>query len=119
MIVRELKNCNAIVAGDGAVLRELFNPNKDDIDIGYSLAEAVIKVGTASKPHIMKTSEVYYIMEGNGEMHVNEEVENVSAGQAVYIPPNSKQYIKNTGNVDLKFMCIVDPAWKQEDEELV
>jgi mannose-6-phosphate isomerase-like protein (cupin superfamily) len=37
----------------------------------------------------------------------------------IYIPPNSIQRIKNTGMNDLIFLCIVDPAWKSEDEELV
>jgi mannose-6-phosphate isomerase-like protein (cupin superfamily) len=34
----------------------------------------------------------------------------------VYIPPFSKQSIKNTGKSDLSFLCIVDPAWTQQDE---
>ena len=67
----------------------------------------------------MKTSEVYYILDGEGIMYIDEESEKVHAGQAVYIPPSAKQYIKNTGNSDLKFLCIVDPAWKPEDEEVV
>jgi len=37
----------------------------------------------------------------------------------IYIPPNSVQRIKNIGPNDLIFLCIVDPAWKPEDEELV
>jgi mannose-6-phosphate isomerase-like protein (cupin superfamily) len=40
----------------------------------------------------------------------------VGPGQAIYIPPNAKQYIRNTGSSDLKFICIVDPAWRKEDE---
>ncbi len=52
-------------------------------------------------------------------MYIDEENTKVRSGQAVYIPPNSKQYIKNTGNTDLKFLCIVDPAWRVEDEEVL
>ena len=29
------------------------------------------------------------------------------------IPPGSTQYIENTGNSDLKFLCIVEPAWRK------
>lgn len=36
----------------------------------------------------------------------------------IYIPPHSKQFIENNGSVNLKFLCIVDPAWKPEDEEV-
>jgi mannose-6-phosphate isomerase-like protein (cupin superfamily) len=28
------------------------------------------------------------------------------------------QYIENTGVSVLKFLCIVDPAWRKEDEEV-
>jgi mannose-6-phosphate isomerase-like protein (cupin superfamily) len=31
----------------------------------------------------------------------------------------AKQYIQNTGRKNLVFICIVDPAWKIEDEEII
>jgi len=43
----------------------------------------------------------------------------VHADDAVYIPPDAKQYIQNTGESDLIFLCIVDPAWQAEDEEVL
>ena len=119
MFIRDLKNSKEIIAGDEAILRELFNPNNDDLKIGYSLAHAVVKVGEQSKLHLLKTSEVYYILEGSGEMHINKESEIVSAGQAIYVPASSEQYIINKGDADLKFLCIVDPAWRLEDEEII
>jgi mannose-6-phosphate isomerase-like protein (cupin superfamily) len=82
----------------------------------YSLAHATVRVGESSTPHALKTSEVYYILEGEGEMHIGDEVSNVHAGQAIVISPNARQYIKNSGTIDLKFLCIVDPAWKPEYE---
>ena len=30
-----------------------------------------------------------------------------------------KQYLENTGNEELKILCIVDPAWKKDDEILI
>jgi mannose-6-phosphate isomerase-like protein (cupin superfamily) len=52
-------------------------------------------------------------------MHIDDETEKVFPGQAVYIPPESRQFIHNSGNSDLKFLCIVDPAWRKEDEEVL
>jgi mannose-6-phosphate isomerase-like protein (cupin superfamily) len=49
-------------------------------------------------------------------MHIGEETAQVFPGNAIYIPPETKQYIHNSGKIDLKFICIVDPAWKKEDE---
>ena len=58
-------------------------------------------------------------LEGEGIMFIDNDSQKVYPGQTIYIPPNAKQRIKNTGKSDLKFLCIVDPAWKKEDEEIV
>ncbi len=118
MFVKNLQDCEEFIAGDDSLLRELLHPDKTDLAIRYSLAHAVVKPGQTSKPHKLKTSEVYYILEGEGIMHINQEFERVTPGQVIYIPPNSRQYIRNTGSSELKFLCIVDPAWRHEDEEV-
>lgn len=119
MFKRDLHSCDQIVAGDETILRELLHPQKDDLEIRYSLAHALLKSDQSSLRHRLKTSEVYYILEGKGIMYIDEESAEVHAGQVIYIPPNSKQHIKNSGNSDLKFLCIVDPAWRPEDEEIL
>ncbi len=116
MFIRDLADCPEFIAGDNTILRELLHPDKADINIRYSLAHAVLKPGKTSQQHILKTSEVYYILEGEGEMHIDDETKSAIPGQAIYIPPSSKQFIRNTGIVDLKFLCIVDPAWQKSDE---
>jgi mannose-6-phosphate isomerase-like protein (cupin superfamily) len=119
MLIKELKYCEEIIAGDHTVLRELLHPAKEHLSIRYSLAHAEVKPGETSSPHRLKTSEVYYILEGEGIMHINDESAGVHGGQAIYIPPHSIQYIHNTGRTWLKFICIVDPAWRTEDEEVL
>lgn len=119
MLVRDVERCGEIVAGDGCRLRELLHPAKTDVQIGYSLAHARVEPGRATLPHRLKTSEVYYILTGQGMMHIDSEQSPVRAGQAVYIPPEAVQYIENFGQSPLEFLCIVDPAWRQEDEEIL
>ncbi len=119
MLIKDLNKCKEIVAADKSILRELLSPRKDDIVTGYSLAHAKVRPDKATYAHRLKSSEVYYILDGEGEMYIDGEKERVFAGQAIYIPPNSVQRIKNTGIGDLAFLCIVDPAWRVEDEELV
>jgi mannose-6-phosphate isomerase-like protein (cupin superfamily) len=104
------------MAGDGSLLQELLHPDKADVKIRYSLAHAIVAAGQATKPHRLKTCEVYYILEGRGLMHTNEESLAVGPGTAIYIPPGVTQYIENTGGGELKSLCIVDPAWRKEDE---
>ena len=108
------------MAGDGTRLRELLHPNREYPFSGrYSLAHAVLPVGGKSVPHRLRTDEVYYVMQGRGIMHIGEESAHVSAGDAIDIPPNSVQWIENRGSEELIFLCIVDPAWRLEDEEII
>ncbi len=116
MLVRNLQDCAEFLAGDRTRLRELLHPDKQPLDLRYSLAHAIVDVGQTSTPHSLKTSEVYYILSGEGEMHIDEEMEKVGPGDAVYIPPDAQQYIHNCGDEPLIFLCIVDPAWRVEDE---
>jgi mannose-6-phosphate isomerase-like protein (cupin superfamily) len=116
MLIRRLSDCPEFTAGDGCVLRELLHAGKGPFAFRYSLAHAVVKPGQTTAPHSLKTSEVYYILEGRGRMHIGRESQEVCAGDAIDIPPNAEQYISNTGASDLVFLCIVDPAWRKEDE---
>lgn len=116
MLIRKLLNCAEFVAGDATLLRELLHPDKQPLALRYSLAHATVEVGQTSTPHALLTSEVYYILSGVGDMHIDDDVQPVEPGDAIYIPPGSRQYISNRGNEALTFLCIVDPAWRQEDE---
>ena len=118
MFVKCLKDCAESVAGDDSILRELLHPAKADLQVRYSLAHARVPAGQRTKPHRLKMSEVYYVIEGQGLMHVDDQSCEVGAECAIYIPPESKQYIENTGTSDLRFLCIADPAWRKEDEQV-
>ncbi|MFH1768232.1 MAG: cupin domain-containing protein [Candidatus Omnitrophota bacterium] len=119
MFIRKLYECPKFVAGDDSSLRELLHGKKDNLQLRYSLARAVVKPKTSTKPHKLKFSEVYYILEGEGLIFINRESSSVYPGDAIYIPPGAEQYIENKGEGDLAFLCIVDPAWCPECEEII
>ncbi len=119
MLIKDYRSYREIRSLDNAIIRELLKPSRDNIDIGYSLALAKVEPGETTYLHRLKSSEVYYILDGEGEMYIDNEVEKVSDGQVIYIPPNSTQKIRNIGGKDLVFLCIVYPPWRAEDEELV
>jgi len=122
MLIRDLKEGRRFAAKDGTDICELLHPDREDEDLqmGYSLAHAVLGPGEASAPHRLKSSsEVYFILEGRGIMHIDGESAEVAAGQAVYIPPGSVQHIENVGGGPLLFLCLVSPPWREEDEELI
>lgn len=119
MFVRKLKECNEFTAGDHSILRELFNPIKDELELNYSLAHARVPIGKTSTKHKLKSSEVYYVLQGKGIMFIDKEESEVEEGDAIYIPPNSIQWISNSGEEELIILCMVEPAWKPEDEEVL
>ena len=116
MNTKEIQKIESFSGYEGTQIRQIFAPDNTDNVIRYSIAHCTINPGKTSKPHTMKTSEVYYILEGKGIMHVNEEQKQVIKDESVFVPPNSRQYLENVGETDLVTLCIVDPAWKQEDE---
>lgn len=116
MLVISPSNCPDLVAGDKTLLRELLHPAREKVPLGYSLAHATVLPGRQSTPHRLRSSEVYYMLGGNGTMYINDEAQTVTSGQVVYIPPGATQYIANTGEGELTFLCIVEPAWRAEDE---
>jgi mannose-6-phosphate isomerase-like protein (cupin superfamily) len=42
----------------------------------------------------------------------------IEPGDAVYIPPNAIQFLHNYGDEPIAFVCLVDPAWRKEDETI-
>ncbi len=118
MFIRRLNDCPEFTAGDNCRLREILHPDKTALELRYSLAHAVVAPGQTTRLHALRTSEVYYILSGEGIMKIDGEQAKVGQGDTVYIPPQAQQQITNSGSTDLLFLCIVDPAWRKEDESL-
>jgi mannose-6-phosphate isomerase-like protein (cupin superfamily) len=119
MLKRSLSDCDEFLAGDHTVLRELLHPAKHAVKVGYSVAHGSLAAGQRSKSHILTSSEVYYFMSGHGTMTINDEACDVAAGSIVYVPPGANQSLENTGPSRIEFLCLVDPAWRMEDETVL
>lgn len=71
--------------------------------------------------HNQEQEEIYFILEGTGEICLGEERQTVTSGQAVFIPPQVFHQLTNTGDSPMKMMYCYGPAgdvahWKQELE---
>lgn len=69
--------------------------------------------------HNQEQEEIYFIVEGSGEMCLGEERRRIEAGQAVYIPPRIFHQLTNTGDVPMRMIYCYGPAgdvahWRQE-----
>jgi mannose-6-phosphate isomerase-like protein (cupin superfamily) len=69
--------------------------------------------------HNQEQEEIYFIIEGEGEMCLGEERRTIAAGQAVYIPPGVFHQLTNTGDGPMRMIYCYAPAgdvahWRQE-----
>jgi mannose-6-phosphate isomerase-like protein (cupin superfamily) len=55
--------------------------------------------------------EIYFIMSGEGEMHVDDESRKVTPGDAIWIPAGSSHALANTGESLLFILVVASPNW--------
>jgi mannose-6-phosphate isomerase-like protein (cupin superfamily) len=119
MFIKNKIDCPEFEAGDKTLLRELIHPNNDSLDIGYSLAEARIEPGQSSLIHSLKSSELYYVLDGEGIIYIDTESRSIKKGDLVMVPADSTQSVTNNGKNDLIFLCIVEPFWTASTENII
>ena len=119
MSLRKNSEIKSIQGNEGTKIKQYFHPNNTLNGINYSIAQFTLEPKKRSKLHKISSSEIYYILEGNGSLKINDKTYKLEKDDSVYVPANSKQFIKNTGTDDLRFLCIVEPAWKADDEILL
>lgn len=122
MLIRDIADSTHERVIDRSLLIELLHPDKVSGAGGLScsIAHAIVRPGESTLPHVLtRSTELYYILSGSGEMQIDDEQAPVRPGQIVFIPPGARQFIRNTGPVDLVFLCIVDPKWQADDERIV
>lgn len=69
--------------------------------------------------HNQEQEEVYFVVEGRGEMCLGEERRELTTGQAVHIPPGVFHQLTNIGDTPLRMIYVYGPAgdvahWRQE-----
>ncbi len=116
MSLRRNSEIDSIQGDESTKIKQYFHPHNTLNGINYSIAQFTLGPGKKSKLHKMSSSEIYYILEGSGNLKIDDETHHLEKDDSAYVPPNSKQFIENTGSIDLKFLCIVEPAWKADDE---
>lgn len=119
MSLRKNSEIESIQGNEGTKIKQFFNPQNTQNKINYSIAQFTLEQGKKSIIHKIKSSEIYYILEGRGDLSVGEDTFHLQKDDSVFVPPNSKQFIKNTGTEDLRFLCIVEPTWNAKDETIL
>jgi mannose-6-phosphate isomerase-like protein (cupin superfamily) len=110
MDVRAYADAEPFVTADGSLIRELLRGAEQ------SLAEATLAPGQATQRHYHAASEeLYYVLEGSGEMEVDGTRAHVAPGDGVLIPPGAWHRIRNGAAGDLRFLCCCAPPYSHDD----
>lgn len=115
MEVRSLDAAEPFTTADGSTIRELLGLPTSAVH-NQSLAEATLQPGQATQRHYHRDAEeIYFLLEGSGELEVDGERARVTAGDAVLIPPGAWHEIRADANDSLRFLCCCSPPYRHED----
>ena len=115
MDIHNIDRAAAFTTKDGSEIRELL-AHRNSCIRNQSLAEARLPAGRATMPHLHpQAEEIYYILEGQGEMILAHEKRTVVPGDAIAIPPGIPHQIINETSEPLIFLCCCAPAYEHED----
>ena len=118
MDIQNIHHVAAFTTRDGSEIRELLAHRNSSIQ-NQSLAEARLAPGLATEPHFHpRTEEIYYVLNGEAEMTIDDEQQTVGAGDAIGISPGQVHTIRNTGEEMLIFLCCCAPGYEHDDTVL-
>ncbi len=96
-------------------IRPLIDRTTSNIE-RCSLAEEVLPPGRAVASHYhLETEEIYYILQGRGEMIINGERRVIGAGDAVFIPRGMTHSLVNSSTEAMTILLVCGPAYSRED----
>ncbi len=108
MEVSSLAATEPFTTKDGSTIRELHHTP------AQSLAEATLEPGQATERHYhARTEEIYFLLDGEGEMEVDGDRRQVGPGDAVLIPAGAWHRIRAAS--PLRFLCTCAPSYAHED----
>ena len=110
---RSRHDAEPFTTADGSTIRVLLDAETAEAR-NQSLAEASLKPGQATTRHYHATSEeIYFVLEGTGEMEVDGERTAVGPGDSILIPPGAWHQIRADSAV--RFLCCCAPPYRHED----
>jgi mannose-6-phosphate isomerase-like protein (cupin superfamily) len=113
--IRAYERAEPFTTADGSTIRELLGIPTASVK-NQSLAEATLAPGQETQRHYHRASEeLYYLLEGSGDIEVDGEQARVTAGDAILIPPGAWHQIRADASTELRFLCCCAPPYTHED----
>ena len=120
MIIADLKNIAGRTYPARRLTQNLVGGASPIQATNFSMGHVTLEPNGGQVPwHNQDQEEIYFIVEGTGEMCLGEERQTVETGQAVYIPSKVFHQLTNIGSTPLLMIYCYGPAgdvahWRQE-----
>ncbi|MFH1350293.1 MAG: cupin domain-containing protein [Pseudomonadota bacterium] len=113
MIVRNVNDKEVLETtylAHGGAIAQMILDQRILKEIGF-LAIGRLEPGKRIEPHVDPMEEIYFFMDGKGEMSVDEETRDVGPGDAIWIPAGSRHGVYNPGTDECVILVIASPFW--------
>jgi mannose-6-phosphate isomerase-like protein (cupin superfamily) len=111
---RHLASIGAFTGADGARVQELAGQSCGLNS--HSLAIIVHPPGTASRGHHHTVAdEVYYVLQGSGSLHLENDLHALQTGDIVVLRPGQYHKVCNDGAEDLVLVVTCAPAYQVDE----
>jgi mannose-6-phosphate isomerase-like protein (cupin superfamily) len=111
MIVRNVKDKEVLettyLAHGGAVAQMILD-RRTLKEIGF-LAIAQLERGKRIEAHADPMEEIYFILSGEGEMQVGEEIRHVGPGDAIWVPVGAVHALTSSKDTDCVILVVASP----------
>lgn len=113
MVIQNLQQQAPFTTKDGSTIRSILDRTNAPV-VNQSLAEATVPTGGATQRHYHRAAEeLYFILEGRGEMEIDDSRREVGPGDAILIPAGAWHTI--AAREPLRFLCCCAPPYAHED----
>lgn len=113
MTVRQLRKQKPFTTADGSTIRSILDSTNSPVE-KQSLAEARLSAGGETQRHYHRLSEeIYFMLEGEAWIEVDDVQQKIGPGDAILIPPGAWHQVKAI--TDIQFLCCCAPVYSHED----
>ena len=102
----QVEMSNVIMDGASNVSKAITVGTSEGWD-GHVMRLFRIGPGGYTPQHSHDWEHVVYVVAGNGQVSMGEDIHDVERGDYVFVPPNTEHQFKSTLDDDLEFLCIV------------
>lgn len=113
MLVRNISDKEVLdttYLAHGGAIAQMILDRRNLKEIGF-LAIARLDPGKEIEAHVDPMEEIYFVVQGTGEMTVGDETRSVKPGDAIWVPVGDSHALLNTGKEACVVLVVASPAW--------